>query len=499
MSDHRVTPIEISSEDFQKLGYQLIDKIAEFIDTIHEKPVTKGETPSELQKVLGNSTLPENGTSSEELLSRTADLLINHSLFNGHPKFLGYITSSAAPLGALADLLAAAVNPNVGSQLTGPIGTEIEKQTIKWLTEFIGLTPNYGGVLVSGGNMANFTGFLAGRTAKAPENFKENGVENASERLTVYCSKATHIWIEKAAILFGMGTKSIRWIPTNPSNKMYTQILEDTIKEDIKLGLKPIMVVGTAGDVSTGVVDDLKSIATICKKYDMWFHVDGAYGIPAAVVPSLKSLFAGVEEADSIALDPHKWLYSPLEAGCILVKNPQHLLDTFSSHPVYYNFDSIEDEPALNYYEYGLQNSRGFRALKVWLVLQQVGRSGYEKLISEDIELSIFLFQLAESHPELEAVTQNLSVATFRYIPAGYQKDGKGSDDYLNQLNEALLNELQTGGEAFMSNAIVNEKYCLRTCVVNFRTSEKDMKEIVEIVVRVGRKVHSDLQNKKLK
>jgi glutamate/tyrosine decarboxylase-like PLP-dependent enzyme len=255
------------------------------------------------------------------------------------------------------------------------------------------------------------------------------------------------------------------------------------------------MVVGNAGDVSTGVVDNLKEIAVICKKHQLWFHIDGAYGISAAVIPGLRSMFEGIEEADSIALDPHKWWYSPLEAGCTLVKNPKHLLDTFSTHPEYYNFEGKNEDPTQNFYEYGLQNSRGFRALKVWLTMQQVGRNGYIKMITEDIELTKLLFEMAKNHPELEAVTQNLSIATFRYLPRN--ENGKTKDEsYLNILNEAILNELQQGGELFLSNAIVNQKYCLRTCIVNFRTSVKDVEEIIEIVVREGRRTHEKLMEK---
>lgn len=491
MDDKRRNPIEINKEEFQRIGYQLIDKIACFIDNIDENPVTFSKTPDELQNILGDSSLPEDGRSAEGLLSETSDLLFNNSLFNGHPKFLGYITSSAAPLGALADLLAASVNPNVGAHILSPIATEIEKQTIKWLAEFIGVSPNYGGILVSGGNMANFTAFLAARTAKAPDTIKEDGISNATDKLTIYCSKTTHTWIEKAAVLFGLGTNSIRWIKTDPSNKMDEEILEETILKDLQNDCKPLMVVGTAGDVSTGVIDNLKSISSICKKYNLWFHIDGAYGIPAAVIPSLKNLFEGVSEADSIALDPHKWLYSPLEAGCTLIKNPQHLIDTFSSHPEYYNFSSEKGDLAQNYYEYGMQNSRGFRALKVWLTLQQVGRSGYEKLIGEDIELSKILFNLAEKSEELEAITQNLSITTFRYNPGNYKNSSENNEDYLNKLNEDILNELQAGGEVFLSNAVVNEMYCLRACFVNFRTSKKDIEEIIEIIIRVGRKIQN--------
>jgi len=494
MTSNRETPIEINKEEFKKIGYHLIDTVSDFIDSIDKMPLTKGESPQALQQLLGNSSLPEKGIQPEVLLSRTIELMLKHSLFNAHPKFMGYITSSPAPIGMFADFLAAAVNQNVGAQMLSPMATEIEKQTVKWLTEFIGLSDNFGGILVSGGNMANFTAFLAARTAKAPKSIKEEGLSNSSKKLITYCSKTTHTWVEKAAILFGHGSKSIRWIATDEMHKMDNDLLEQEIKNDLKKGHQPFMIVGTAGDVSTGIVDNLAAIATLCKKYDLWFHIDGAYGIPAIVVPESKSLFDGVKEADSIALDPHKWLYSPLEAGCTLVKNPKHLTDTFSSHPEYYNFSKSDESQSQNYYEYGLQNSRGFRALKVWMALQQVGRSGYMKMISEDIELSKLLFELAEKHSELEAMTQNLSITTLRYIPIAEESNTKTNQAYLNTLNEALLDALQEGGKVFLSNAIVNDKYCLRGCVVNFRTSKKDIEEIVEIIVREGRNTHKRLQ-----
>lgn len=496
MENKRENSIEINKSDFQKIGYELIDSISDFFDDISEKPVTTSKSPKELQKVLGSLSLPENGMPAEKLLSKTSKLLFDNSLFNGHPKFFGFITSSAAPIGALADLLASSVNANVGGQILSPMATEIEKQTIRWLAEFIGVSPNYGGVLVSGGNMANFTAFLAARTAKAPKNTKEDGLSSISNQLIMYCSKSTHTWIDKAAILFGHGTKSIRWIPTDSSNKMDTHILEQKIKEDIRNGYQPFMVVGTAGDVSTGVVDNLEAIAAICKSNELWFHIDGAYGIPAAIIPEFKELFLGIKEADSIALDPHKWLYSPLEAGCTLVKNPKHLIDTYSSHPEYYNFSLTEEGGSLNYFEYGLQNSRGFRALKVWLALQQIGSNGYVKLIKEDIELSKYFYNLAKKHTELEPITQNLSIATLRYIPENFEEKNEKRETYLNTLNEELVNTIQHSGEMFLSNAIVVNKYCLRTCIVNFRTTKKDIEECIKIIVKEGRKIHIKLQDK---
>jgi aromatic-L-amino-acid/L-tryptophan decarboxylase len=494
MIEKRNSALEIKSEEFKKIGYQLIDTIADFLRTIETKPVTTGESPSQIQAQLGMSSLPENGALASDLFSRSTDLLLNHSLFNGHPKFFGYITSSPTPIGILSDLLASTVNPNVGANILSPVATAIEKQTVKWLAEFIGVSSFYDGILVSGGNMANFTAFLAARTAKAPENLKVEGLGNHQKELVFYCSKATHTWIDKAAVLFGHGTNAIRWIPTKSDNRMNIEILKTTIKADLENGKQPFLVIGNAGDVSTGVVDNLAEISAVCKEFDLWFHVDGAYGVPAAVVPDYKDLFKGLEEADSIALDPHKWLYAPLEAGCTLVKNPQHLIDTYSSHPVYYNFGNATDDTTQNYYEFGFQNSRGFRALKVWMALQQIGKQGYVKLIGEDIALSELLFDLAKKHSELEALSQNLSITTLRYVPSDYLILGEERESYLNELNGKLLNELQQGGEVFVSNAVVDKKYCLRACIVNFRTSEKDIHETIEIIVRIGRTVHEQLK-----
>jgi aromatic-L-amino-acid/L-tryptophan decarboxylase len=486
MQDSRNSVIDIDSEKFRQLGHQLIDQIGDFLAGIHSRAVTPGESPDVLKALLGDRSLPENGESPDKILAEACQLLFNHSLLNGHPKFFGYITSSPAPLGALADLLAAIVNPNVGANILSPMATQIERQTIRWLAEFIGVDISYGGILVSGGNMANFTAFLAACKVKGIRSLK-NPVSHERE-VTIYCPKTTHTWIEKAVQCFGLSPEALQWIDVNEANQIDTNLLEQTIREDISKNRKPIMVIGTAGDVSTGAVDDLKTLGLICKKYGLWFHVDGAYGMPAAAVPSQVHLFEGIREADSIAIDPHKWLYSPLEAGCILVKDPNHLTETFSSHPVYYHFNTEDGPAGINFYEYGLQNSRGFRALKVWASLQHLGRSGYEKLIGEDIQLSKRMFSLAIHHPELEAVSQNLSIATFRYVSSDITRQ-EMSEEQLNQFNERLLNILQQKGEVFLSNAVVHGKFCLRACIVNFRTTEKDIEEVIDIVVREGREL----------
>jgi glutamate/tyrosine decarboxylase-like PLP-dependent enzyme len=255
-------------------------------------------------------------------------------------------------------------------------------------------------------------------------------------------------------------------------------------------GLTPLLVVGSAGTVSTGAVDPLSEIAAICREYGAWFHVDGAYGaLAAAAVPAQ---FEGLQEADSVAVDPHKWLYSPLEAGCSLIRHPDALRKTFSYHPPYYAFD----KDVLNYFDLGPQNSRGFRALKVWLALRQVGRSGYVQMIGDDIRLAQALYLKLAGYPELERLSQGLSITTFRYFPAELRSRSNSDslEKYLNRLNEQLLNRLEKSGEAFLSKAMLGNQFALRLCIVNFRTSLEDIEILPEIVVRLGRQVDHELR-----
>lgn len=488
----REAPLEMSGDEFRRLGHDLVDRIATFLDSLPGRPVTSADSPQAIRKRLGTGGLPAAGTPAAELLEESADLLFDHSLFNGHPRFWGYITSSAAPIGALADLLAAAVNPNVGAAALSPVASEIEAQTVRWIAELVGFPTSCGGLLVSGGNMANFTCFLAARRARAPWDVSAEGTSSGSRRLLVYSSRETHTWLEKAVELFGLGASAIRWVKTGADQQMDVKDLEELVVADRASGHFPFMVVGTAGTVSTGVTDPLPAIAAVCRRHDLWFHVDGAYGAPAAVLPDASPDLLGLREADSLALDPHKWLYSPLEAGCALVRDPRHLLKTFSHHPAYYKFDGAQDETGINYHEFGLQNSRGFRALKVWLGLRQVGRDGYVRMIGDDVALAQAMFEAIERQSELQAMTRHLSIATFRFVP----KDLRGSPDesYLNSLNEALLTRLQEGGETFVSNAVIEGRFALRACIVNFRTTRTDVEALPRIVVTQGLRLDAEMR-----
>ena len=490
---NRAAPLAMSSKEFRELAAQLIDRIADFLDSLPQRPVTRAESPAVVREALAaQRTLPERGADPAQLLHHAADLLFDHSLFNGHPRFWGYITSSAAPIGALGELLAAAVNPNVGAWLLSPMASEIEGQTIRWIAEMLSYPVDCGGLFVSGGNMANLVCFLAARQAKATSDVRTKGMDGT--RMRVYCSKETHTWIQKAADIAGMGTDAIRWIPVDDEMRVNLTALKEQILKDSEAGDRPALVVGNAGSVSTGAIDPLPEMAALCREFGLWFHVDGAYGGLAAVLPDAPDAFAGLREADSVAVDPHKWLYAPLEAGCALVRDPEKLRAAFAYHPVYYHF-GVE---ATNYFDLGPQNSRGFRALKVWLALQEVGREGYERMISDDIHLARALFERISQYAELDALTQSLSITTFRFVPTDLNSGDEKAANYLDELNLELLTRLQSSGEAYLSNAVVHGKFALRACIVNFRTSLADIEALLPIVVRIGTALDLEMRSHSL-
>lgn len=490
----RTAPLAMTDEEFRSAGHDLVDRIASFLGSMRARAVTPAEGPLEVRAALGaDKRLPEEGADRTKLLANAADLLFEHSLFNGHPRFYGYITSSPAPIGMLGELLASAVNANVGAWKLSPIATEIEGQVIRWLAEFIGYPSDCGGLLVSGGNMANLTCFLAARAAIAGWDVRTRGVAGGP-RLCLYASAETHTWLQKAADLAGLGTDAIHWIDGKPTMDM--DQLEMRYREDIDAGYKPFLVVGSAGTVSTGLVDPLPALAAFCKERNLWFHVDGAYGAFAAAVEGASADLQGFGLADSVAVDPHKWLYAPLEAGCALVRNPAALRNAFSYHPPYYSFE-VE---ATNYFDLGPQNSRGFRALKVWLALQQAGAAGYRQMIEDDITLAQYLYELASQHSELEAISNHLSITTMRYVPRDLRASvgSQATEEYLNRLNQQLLTEIENSGEAFLSNAIVAGKFALRFCIVNFRASATDIEAMPQLVVELGQKVHAELQSRSI-
>ena len=486
----RHAPLAMDPAAFKAIGHALVDQVGDLLAGIPDGPVTPDPSPAAIRDALDlSSPLPEHGADPATLLSHTARQLFAHSLFNAHPRFFGYITASPAPIGILGDFLASALNPNVGSWILAPAATELEAQTVRWIGQLIGF-PAGDGLLVTGGNMANIVCLVAARAAAAPWDVRAGGVAAGDgRRLVAYASKETHTWIQKAADICGLGTNAIRWIDTTADLRMDVGALRRAIDEDVAAGRVPLLVVGTAGSVSTGAIDPLCDIAALCREKRIWFHVDGAYGAFAAALPDAPADLRALSEADSVAVDPHKWLYAPLEAGCVLVRDAGALQRAFAYHPSYYRFH----EQALNFVDHGPQNSRGFRALKVWLALRHVGAAGYRRMIGDDIALARRIADAVDRHPELELMTQSLSITTFRYVPRELPAAAH-DDEYLNRLNASLLDALQRAGEIFVSNAVIGGRYALRACIVNFHTTVADVDAVPSIVVARGAEIDRGLR-----
>jgi len=486
MSRKRRSVFDMPASEDRSLGHELVDRIAAFYETLDDRKLVPEADAVALRSLLGDGELPERGRDAAGLLEELAPQFFDQSLHNGHPRFMGYITSSAAPIGVLADLLAAALNTNLGKWDLSQLASAVEKQAVSWIADIIGYDRDASGLMVSGGNMANFAAFVTARTAMAPWPLRTEGNYGDARRLTAYVSAETHTWIQKAADVCGLGSRGIRWIATDREGRIRVDLLREQIDTDRRDGRLPFLVVGTGGSVGTGAVDPLRELADLCRRERLWLHVDGAYGAPAAVLPEVPADLRALGLADSVAVDPHKWLYCPIEVACVLTKRRDALKTAFGFRPSYYPFAASE-AGGIDFFELGMQNTRGFRALKVWLGLRHAGRAGVAESIRGDIRLAERLYALMDKHPHFEACSCNLSIATFRYVPPGIVADGSAAAEaYLNTLNEALLGELQASGEVFLSNAVAGGRYLLRACIVNFRTTDDDVDRLPALIAAVG-------------
>jgi glutamate/tyrosine decarboxylase-like PLP-dependent enzyme len=325
------SPLDLTPDEFRRLGHEVVDRIASHLGELRDTPVA---TPQAIRGLLGQSTMPDAGSDPGEALKALTDLTLENTCLNAHPRMWGYITGSPSPVGALADLVAAAANPNVAGWNGAPIAPEIEHQAVQWISQLLGYSDNASGILTSGGNMSNFIGVLAARKAMTTWYIRQEGIDGHG--LVLYATRETHAWIEKAADLFGFGTQAIHYVETDTRQRMEVGSLENHIREDSNAGLNPFLVVGTAGTTSTGAIDPLPAIAKTCQDNNLWFHVDGCYGAPGILAPNASDDLYGLRLADSLAIDARKWLYVPLEAGCTLVRDSQHLTTAFATNPSYY-------------------------------------------------------------------------------------------------------------------------------------------------------------------
>lgn len=409
-------------------------------------------------------------------LQEVADL----SNYNGHPRWLAYITASPNPVGVIGDFITSAMNPNLGLWRGGPAPTAVEAQSIHWLKELLGYPADAEGVYTSGGQFANIVAHAVIRNQMAGWDVRQSGMQGSNHRLRVYASAESHYCQLQAANLLGMGTDAVRLVPVDEAYRMRLDALAQMIAEDRALGHRPIAVVGAAGTVGTGAVDPLPELVSIARAEKMWMHVDGAYGAFAVIAPNAPRALRAISDADSVACDPHKWLYAPIDAGVVLVRKPGALSSVFSFHAPYLH--AGETDARIDLAEVGPENSRRARGIKVWMALMAYGRLGYRDMIDRNILLAEYMERLVESTPGLVlAAPRELSIVCWRVEPDGVDSDR------LDELQLEVMEELERRGIAIISNARLRDgQSALRACIVNFRTCAEDIETIVRESAKIG-------------
>src|SRR6185369_10406530 len=477
MSLRTLSSLDVNEDDLQQISSESTKLVFAYLTTISERPV-RAENHAGKTLAAIDSKLSADGRSIEQLIGECRTIM-DLSRHNGHPRFFGYVASPSTPVGAYADLIASALNSNITCWRSGSAGTEIERLVVRWLGALIDYDRDAKGLLTSGGSMANMIALLIAHRRKSGVDTSRQGLWNSGPPMTLYASEEVHLSIAKAADILGFGRDQVRMIACDERQRMRVDLLRQKIEADRREGLRPFCVVGSAGTVNTGVVDPLAELADVAAEFDLWFHVDGAYGAPGSLDERKKHLFAGLERADSVSLDPHKWLYVPVDAGCLLFHDANAARAPFSAEDAdYIKTHGYADEEAFAFWDYGVELSRRFRALKVWMTLQYYGSRRIATAISEDIALAAYLGELVSNADDFELLAPvELSICCFRYVP----RSGM-SDEELDRVNERVMELVQKGGRAYLSNATVNGKFALRACITNFRTTKSDIEETVAAV-----------------
>ena len=474
-----------TSEEITRVGYHVIDLIAAYLDHLPDRPVFR-PVPEGLAQQFLSTPAPVTGMDPDRILAEFTDIVAPYPFGNGHPRFWGWVNSPPVVIGALAEALAAAMNPSCAGGNHAAI--YVERQVLNWFKHMVGFPAGSMGLLVSGGSMASLTALAVARHAKAGFDVRREGLQGTRRTLVLYVSEEGHGCMRKAAELMGIGSDNVRTVAVDADLRMRVDDLQARIAADLAAGDRPFAVAASAGTVNTGAIDPLTEIADVCRRHDLWFHVDGAYGGPAILTRQYRDALAPMALADSVALDPHKWLSIPVEAGLVLVKDEQAMRDAFSLVPPYLRTDgNLTGVGGLPWFsEYGLQQTRGFRALKIWMALKHYGLSGYAQMIEEQIDLARYLHDRVSATPDLEAMASpGLSIVCFRYAPPAL----RGDREKLDAVNQSLLERIQLSGEAFLSSTVVRGAFVLRACIINYLTKRADLDVLVDLVVREGRAV----------
>jgi aromatic-L-amino-acid decarboxylase len=466
------------------LGHQMIDDMLSYLENVRERPAW--QPVPEKVKASFAEPLPLDPQGAESAYQDFKQNVLPFPLGNIHPRFWAWVCGTGTPGGMLADMLSAAMNSGVHG--ADQAAVHVELQVLSWLKQALGYPAEASGLLVTGGSMANFVGLAVARNTKAGWNVKQAGLAN-SRPLVVYCSAETHNSVQKAVEALGLGTEGLRYIETDKDFRIEMEALRQAIAADRKTGRVPVCVVGNTGTVNTGAIDDLNALADFCRAEDLWFHVDGAFGAMAAISPALKPLLRGMERADSLAFDLHKWMYVPYEVGCVLVRSPECHRETFSVPASYLDKQTRGLAVAPMWFkDYGLELSRSARALKVWFSLKEHGLHKYRALVEQNAAQARYLAELVEADQRLELVAPvPLNIVCFRF------RGGIEDEKTLFALNKEILVRLQESGAASPSSTILGGRFAIRVANVNHRSRREDFEYLISEVVRLGETIAPEI------
>jgi aromatic-L-amino-acid/L-tryptophan decarboxylase len=461
-------PLDVSRQELLAHAAEIIVKAWQSFDTARP-----GEPPIDDDlKTLAKESLSEIATPARQALTEAARVL-DSSLAQSRPRFFAFVGSSGLEVGVLADALASCFDVNLA--VHGKSADLIEAQALRWVGEFIGYPAN-GGAFTSGGMVSNLTALAAAREFTLPRS-RHEGL--AGKRVALYCSSEAHYSVKRAAEILGIGADNVRGLPIDKTRRVESSDVTKAIDQDVKNGITPMAVVATAGTTLTGAIDPIAELAEVCKQKNVWFHVDGAYGLPAASLAEYKQKFLGLGQADSVTVDAHKWLYLPKACGVVLVKHRNTLAAAFSHNENY----MLHDESQMNPVDMTLEYSRPFRALKLWLAFRVHGAEQFRSAIRNNLAQAKLCKELVEAEEELELLVEpQLSTVPFRHVPKHLQNN----EAALNEHNLKLVKYMQDDGRVYVSSAVVDGRVCLRPCFVNFRTCDDDVKVLIEVTLELG-------------
>lgn len=490
---------DLETSRFRRLAIHALDAIAAYHASLETRPVLPDVTPREMAALFADD-LPDEGEEPETILEDWRARVEPNLTAVGSPRHFAYVNGSGSMIGVLADALAAAAATNAGAWNLSPAATEIERQVLRWIARFVGYPEDAGGILVSGGTMANVTALLAALRHASLYDSRAGGLQDRrrSGRFLVYAADHEgHVSVLRAADLLNLGRNAVRPVPSRSDLSMDPAALEALVEDDRADGDIPFAVVAQTGSVNVGAVDSLDEIGDVCARHGLWLHVDGSIGLLGAGVPALAPLYRGLERADSVATDPHKWLGVPPDCGLLLVRRAERLRHAFSIEAPYLGEAGDAPDSALDFRDYGPQLSRGFRALKVWMVLRSLGAAGIRRLVERNVAHARRLHALVSEHPEFEALHDPvLSILAFRYVPP-LLAEGAGEpavEARLDRLNADVAAAVTASGRAFLMTTRIRGRVALRMSIASRRTTEADVDATFEALAQEGRRLarHDD-------